>query len=925
MKNKFFKSLLLLSFLAFSFSLFNCSSESTTQDSSAKEDDKIEDTSKEDETSNNEEFLNSIKVTSVQVSTFYTGQIKVSWTDTSAESYSIKVFCNGVLDSSLTVNKIAKGVQEFYFDNLKFNSSYTFRVLSTSKGFTAQSAISKSIVPKVIIWQLTSGYGNRLVVQPLNADSTESKHLAALNLDDKYATSYWIVHPALSGNKDYFSLEAASTATGEGSGKYIYLDEDAVYTPYKDAWPYDGHDSPYALIKDKADISSDSLNASFKFGTSSNKEDWLYMISESGLKVTHNSLTYWGKKTETEDSEGCGDFKINEFTADSYTEKTDPVIDEPSEEPLENPSENPAEESGIFANISSYQKINESSSSYFAWTQENDISLTDKTSVIDYSPSQIISDTQALMASKSQNSFTLKNGSTYYAFSPSRALTSWNASVVSAKINARQNLSLNNSSSFMASSALSDGKKLELNFKPIASVIELDLSSLTVTADSVYIKANSGVNIAGDFTYNIDSSSFEVKSSESSKGYRTYQSDVIEICNLQGSSLVKCYLLPVQLKGGITVTVKDTDGNYYSKNFASDIGSSSSAISLSGILTNGQYTEPKVTVTACTPYSYKIDFGSQTDSDVKKNLWQAAIPSDTWFSMLSTPGSHDSATSGCKSSVSFSKCQMLTIQELLASGVRAFDLRPGYMHMSAPTIDTLYIYHGEVSTGVLYKDAVKTLVQFVIDNPTEAITVLQIKENSKPTITFSSYKDYSSEMWTIIKSVLNEYKSYIIDCDHSNFTLSDIRGKLLFLNRNGTDCPPMLMIKSWPDNNLVTDYSVATPSGRMKASVADCYNQTNTEEKLNGVKTLLNLSSSNTDKQKYHFTFVSIAASATNTIEKYVGEMNWNTSQFILKELTGPAGYVYGDYMGYSEKSGALLVKTIISQNFKYAYSGRSD
>ena len=109
----------------------------------------------------------------------------------------------------------------------------------------------------------------------------------------------------------------------------------------------------------------------------------------------------------------------------------------------------------------------------------------------------------------------------------------------------------------------------------------------------------------------------------------------------------------------------------------------------------------------------------------------------------------------------------------------------------------------------------------------------------------------------------------------------------------------------------------------MKFSVSDCYNQTDTENKLNAVKEVLNLSSSNTNSNCYHFSFTSIAAGITAPVSTYVGEMNWNTSQFILNEFSGPAGYVYGDYMGSSEKSGSVIVSAVIKQNFKYCYEGR--
>lgn len=572
------------------------------------------------------------------------------------------------------------------------------------------------------------------------------------------------------------------------------------------------------------------------------------------------------------------------------------------------------------------------SSSVNAWTSSMTLSISDSSSVYSYKPNDIFSSEKAsftFSGTSSNEAFEISDGTKYYAFSPERALISFSDSVVSSRVYAKQDFSLNNSEqSYVAASATSQGNDIDFSLEPILSVIEIDLSDFTKEAQSVSIKSNSGVSIAGSFTYDIDSKTLTVNSSDSTTYSASLQSDVVSVSNVSGETLVKAYILPVKLVGGLTITVRDTDGNFYTKTTSSDIGNSSSEISLSGIVSSGAYVSSP-TVTTCLPYSKRIAFGSEEVSSVRKNNWQSVIPSNTWFSMLSTPGAHDSATSTCTDYTAYSKCQMLSISELLEAGVRAFDLRPGYMYKSEPTIDTLGIFHGQCSTSILYKDAIATLVQFVIDNPTESITILQVKENSKPTITLSSYTDYSDTMWSIISEVLSQYSTYIINCDHSNFTLADLRGKIMMFNRNGTDCPPMIMLKNWPDNDSVTDYSVYTAGsagGRMCASVEDCYNQTDTDEKLEVVKTLLNLASSNTNSKYYHFTFNSIASTGiTIKISTYVGTMNWNTSQYILNELSGASGYVYGDYIGYSEKSGAVILNAIINQNFKYVYTSRSE
>ena len=47
-------------------------------------------------------------------------------------------------------------------------------------------------------------------------------------------------------------------------------------------------------------------------------------------------------------------------------------------------------------------------------------------------------------------------------------------------------------------------------------------------------------------------------------------------------------------------------------------------------------------------------------------------------------------------------------------------------------------------------------------------------------------------------------------------------------------------------------------------------------------------------------------------------------ASYITNTITGPAGYVYADFMGSSSYSGSTLLKAIIEQNAKYVYKNRT-
>lgn len=365
---------------------------------------------------------------------------------------------------------------------------------------------------------------------------------------------------------------------------------------------------------------------------------------------------------------------------------------------------------------------------------------------------------------------------------------------------------------------------------------------------------------------------------------KNMQSDVVTVTG-SGAGTYVAYLLPVRLSQGVTVTVRTSDGRFYSQDFA-DI-----AVGKENNLT---FTET-----------------------VADNLWMATIPGNVNFSMLSTPGAHDAATSSVSGSFStYAQCQSRDLAGLLADGVRAFDLRPGYKYGSQITENNLYIYHSSYSTGVLYRDAIKTFADFLAAHPSEAISIIMIKEDN------GSGSDRSSEMWTVINAVHTSYGAYMKVLDHSYYTLDEFRGKICYVNRTGTDCTNTVRITGWPDDASVTNYSCKI-GGTCYASVEDAY-QSSGDDKQNAVKALLDLASANTNRARFHYTYTSVGYFLAGTPANNASGQNAYAADYMANSLTGPVGYVYGDFMGDGSYSGDALVRAIIEQNYKYVFKGRS-
>ena len=565
-----------------------------------------------------------------------------------------------------------------------------------------------------------------------------------------------------------------------------------------------------------------------------------------------------------------------------------------------------------------------SDGAFASWATNDKISICDGTLMYTYQPKEgAIYGANCSFVSKTNASFAQDKEGTFYAFYPADAVLGWNGTTVSTMIYTEQKYEENVDDSgvmgpYMAAVAqtTNGGSSAHFQFGHVCSVIDVDFSSVGETVDAVAIYANSKVSIAGKLTYDASTKVATVNSvniTENTDDPNAYcngnQSELIRVSEIPSTAtFARFYLLPVAQANGFTITVHTTDGNYYTKSSTNAVGTNAVydtyLASVAGV-TGG---------TACKPYYKKYNFG--TTEKAKKNRWMAMIPGSTYFSMLSTPGSHNSATSsGNAGNSSYAKCQSETIAQQLENGVRAFDLRPGYKYSSSITVDNLYIYHSTYSTGVLYKDAIRIITEFLAANPTEAVSIIMMKEDSGGT-------DYTDAMVTAINSIHGTYNTYFKVLDHSYYTLNDYRGKIFYGCRPNQNITGAVKVTNWPDNNSVTNYGVGV-GGLCSASVEDAYNSKD-DNKKSVVNALLNLASGNTDKSHFHYTFTSVAYQLLSANITGQAETQNPAAATHIGTLAGPTGYVYGDFMGSSSYSGQTLLKAVIEQNAKYVYKNRT-
>ena len=517
---------------------------------------------------------------------------------------------------------------------------------------------------------------------------------------------------------------------------------------------------------------------------------------------------------------------------------------------------------------------------------------------------------------------------TFYAFYPAEAVQSWNGNTVTSMIWTEQDYTENLEGSgvlgaYVAAKATTTdgGANAHFSFGHICSVIDIDLSSFTGgTVDAVAIYSNDKNSLAGRIKYNMDTKAITVVNNDGA-GYAATNciSDLVTVSGVnQATPVVRFYVLPINLPNGITITVRTTDGKFYTKKSTAEVGKSAiNTDYISGISNQ--------TGNACLPYYKKYKFGNI--STAKENLWMAMIPDNLRLRQLTMPGAHNAATSGVSGSAS--KCQSETIAQQLANGVRGFDLRPRYTSNSSITADNLLICHGLTTTDVLFKDAVADLVAFVQENPTEVVFINMQKEKTSSTAT-----DRSSEWRTAVRTILGNNSSYLLPYLDTYQNFGDARGKIVVISKNPygnenvySDVVYGGIIQNTLDDESTTGAYIYKVGGGTiaDASWEDHYGTTNTSTKKGYVQTMLEAAAGDTSP-RFYFTWNNIAYSfGSGNPSDFAATMNpWLTGYINNNAPAERLGYIYGDFVGSQSYGGAALLKAIINHNYKYVYKGRT-
>ena len=208
-------------------------------------------------------------------------------------------------------------------------------------------------------------------------------------------------------------------------------------------------------------------------------------------------------------------------------------------------------------------------------------------------------------------------------------------------------------------------------------------------------------------------------------------------------------------------------------------------------------------------YPFKLRFRQLIPTRLQN--WMQEVEDNRLVCKMSIPGTHDTAAdTGNK----WTQTQDKSIKEQLKSGIRFFDIR--LVHDNG----VLKLCHGSVVFNkTLTEDVLRTTAGFLRDHPSETV-IMTLKRDH----------DYDKDGGTKYKQALTRaleadpsLSAYMAGNFRSDFTMKDLRGKMLLISREGWFYTKSGQILSWPDNQAFSTKIKAYEGGSTLLHVEDHY------------------------------------------------------------------------------------------------------
>ena len=216
--------------------------------------------------------------------------------------------------------------------------------------------------------------------------------------------------------------------------------------------------------------------------------------------------------------------------------------------------------------------------------------------------------------------------------------------------------------------------------------------------------------------------------------------------------------------------------------------------------------------------SYRFSLRLRKLIDTKLNNWMQDIEDNRLVCKMSIPGTHDT---GAYSASLGAKTQDKNIEQQLNSGIRFFDIRLVLKD------GVLRLCHGkEVFNSTFVGDVLRTTTEFLKEHPSETV-IMTIKRDH------DLDKDGGTKYRGALQKALEGDRAltpYMVKSFRSDFTLGDLRGKMLIISRDGWITTPSGKVTSWPDNTSFTSSIESTNGSSTTIHVEDHYKSWGSEK-----------------------------------------------------------------------------------------------
>ena len=303
-------------------------------------------------------------------------------------------------------------------------------------------------------------------------------------------------------------------------------------------------------------------------------------------------------------------------------------------------------------------------------------------------------------------------------------------------------------------------------------------------------------------------------------------------------------------------------------------------------------------------YTFKLRFRQLIPTRLQN--WMQEVEDNRLVCKMSIPGTHDTAAdTGNK----WTQTQKKSIKEQLKSGIRFFDIR--LVHDNG----VLKLCHDfVVFDKTLTEDVLRTTAEFLRDHPSETV-IMTLKED------LGGDKQTYYQALTRALEADPSLTAYMAGNFRGDFTMKDLRGKMLLISRHWWSSTKSGRILSWKNNDAFDTTIEAYEGGGTPLHVEDHY-QARAGEKVNYVATNVRKANAafSSKNNEWFITFSSYTGSlggeqpyyTTGYVDPHVinilkGSENFRTCGILVFNFAG--------WFDYGGKKGNGLTRAVINLN----------